>query len=64
MGFETGALSARRWRQHVRCFLALERLASGEKIVAVAFDHGYTSQSAFAAMFKRHFGRAPSAFYR
>jgi len=26
-------------------------------------DHGYTSQSAFAAMFKRHFGVVPSAFY-
>ncbi|WP_436975478.1 helix-turn-helix domain-containing protein [Paraburkholderia tropica] len=64
MSFETGALNARRWRQHARCFLALERLASGEDTVAVALDHGYTSQSAFAAMFKRRFGRAPSAFYR
>ena len=52
-----------RWRQHARLLLALERLSHGEKIVTVALDHGYTSQSAFAAMFKRHFGMAPSAFY-
>nr|WP_028226327.1 helix-turn-helix transcriptional regulator [Paraburkholderia ferrariae] len=60
---ETG-MTFGRWRQHARLFLALERLAHGEKIVNVALDHGYTSQSAFAAMFRRHFGIAPSAFYR
>jgi AraC-like DNA-binding protein len=60
---ETG-MTLGRWRRHARLFLALERLAHGEKIVAVALDHGYTSQSAFAAMFKRHFGIAPSEFYR
>ncbi|RKP49775.1 AraC family transcriptional regulator [Pararobbsia silviterrae] len=60
---ETG-MTFGRWRQHARLFLALERLAHGEKIVDVALDHGYTSQSAFAAMFKKHFGIAPSMFYR
>ncbi len=60
---ETG-MTLGRWRQHARLFLALERLAHGEKIVNVALDHGYASQSAFAAMFRRHFGVAPSAFYR
>jgi len=30
----------------------------------VALEHGYTSQSAFAAMFKKHFGVSPAAFYR
>jgi AraC-like DNA-binding protein len=59
---ETG-LTFGRWRQQARLLLALKRLAHGEKIIAVAMDHGYTSQSAFAAMFKRHFGVAPSAFY-
>ncbi|WP_244831966.1 helix-turn-helix transcriptional regulator [Caballeronia sp. TF1N1] len=51
------------WRQQARLLLALQRIAHGEKIIAVAMDHGYTSQSAFTAMFKRHFGVAPSAFY-
>jgi AraC-like DNA-binding protein len=59
---ETG-LTFGRWRQQARLLLALKRLAHGEKIIAVAMDHGYTSQSAFAAMFKRHFGVVPSAFY-
>lgn len=60
---ETG-LTFGRWRQQARLLLALERLAHGEKILSVALDHGYRSQSAFTAMFKRHFGVAPSAFYR
>jgi AraC-like DNA-binding protein len=59
---ETG-MTFGRWRQHARLFMALEQLAHREKIVNVALEHGYTSQSAFAAMFKRHFGVAPSAFY-
>lgn len=59
---ETG-LTFGRWRQQARLLLALKRLAHGEKILAVAMNHGYTSQSAFAAMFKRHFGVVPSAFY-
>lgn len=60
---ETG-LTFGRWRQQARLLQALEALARGEKIVNVALDHGYASQSAFAAMFKRHFGVPPSAFYR
>ncbi|WGY73351.1 helix-turn-helix transcriptional regulator [Burkholderia cepacia] len=59
---ETG-LSFRRWREQARLLLALKRLAHGEKVVTVAMDHGYSSQSAFSAMFKRHFGVSPSAFY-
>jgi AraC-like DNA-binding protein len=59
---ETG-MTFGRWRRHARLFLALEQLAHGEKIVNVALEHGYRSQSAFAAMFKQHFGIPPSAFY-
>ncbi|MCJ9714634.1 helix-turn-helix domain-containing protein, partial [Bordetella hinzii] len=33
------------------------------KILSIALDHGYASQSAFAAMFRQHFGVPPSAFY-
>ena len=52
------------WRQQVRLLAALERLARGDKVVDVALDHGYQSQSAFAAMFRRHFGMPPTLFYR
>lgn len=47
----------------LRARAAFERLARGEKVLTVAMDHGYSSQSAFSAMFKRHFGVSPSAFY-
>lgn len=52
------------WRQQARLLLALENLARGDKVIDVALDHGYTSQSAFAAMFKKHFGMSPSRFFR
>jgi AraC-like DNA-binding protein/mannose-6-phosphate isomerase-like protein (cupin superfamily) len=52
------------WRQQARLLFALERLAQGERIIDVALDSGYASQSAFTTMFRKHFGMPPSAFYR
>jgi AraC-like DNA-binding protein len=60
---ETGMTFAQ-WREQARLLFALRRLAHGERIIDVAFDCGYASQSAFTAMFRRHFGRPPSEFYR
>ncbi|MBN9248292.1 MAG: helix-turn-helix transcriptional regulator, partial [Hyphomicrobium sp.] len=60
---ETG-LTFGQWRQQARLLSALERLARGDKIIDVAVDSGYASQSAFTAMFRRHFGTTPSAFYK
>jgi AraC-like DNA-binding protein len=60
---ETG-LTFAQWRQQARLLFALEQLARGERIIDVALDSGYASQSAFTAMFRRHFGMPPSAFYR
>lgn len=48
------------WRQLTRLLLSLESLAEGTPIVQVALEHGYNSQSAYTAMFKRHFGITPS----
>lgn len=53
-----------RWRQQARLLLALEALAQGLPVVRVAFEHGYDSQSAFTAAFRRQFGVPPTAFYR
>lgn len=53
-----------RWRQQARLLKALEALAQGQSVLAVALQHGYQSQSAFAAAFKQQFGVSPSAFYR
>ena len=60
---ETG-MTFGQWRQQARLLFALERLACGDRIIDVAIDSGYASQSAFTAMFKRHFGVPPSGFQR
>jgi AraC-like DNA-binding protein len=60
---ETG-LTFGQWRQQARLLAALERLARGERIIDVALESGYASQSAFTAMFRKHFGLPPSIFYR
>ena len=60
---ETG-MTFGQWRQQARLLRGLERLAVGDKVVDVALALGYDSPSAFAAMFKRQFGRTPSAFFR
>lgn len=62
-GRETG-MSFGRWREQARLLSALRRLANGERVIDIAFDCGYASQSAFTAMFRRHFGKPPSEFYR
>jgi AraC-like DNA-binding protein len=46
------------------CFHALRGIAAGNKVIEVALDCGYGSASAFAAMFRRHFGVSPSSFYQ
>ena len=60
---ETG-MTFGQWRQQARLLRALELLATGEKVIAVALALGYDSPSAFAAMFKRQFGEPPTAFFR
>lgn len=60
---ETG-MTFGQWRQQARLLRALERLASGEKVVDTALALGYESPSAFATMFKRQFGQTPSQFFR
>ncbi|MPW45370.1 helix-turn-helix domain-containing protein [Acinetobacter guerrae] len=59
---QTG-LSFGRWRQQARLLLALERLSQGEKILSIALDLGFSSQSAFSASFRQYFGITPSACF-
>ena len=56
-------LSFAQWRQQARLLEALERLASGERVLDIALALGYSSPTAFATMFKRQFGLTPSAFF-
>jgi AraC-like DNA-binding protein/mannose-6-phosphate isomerase-like protein (cupin superfamily) len=58
---ETG-MSFAAWRQNVRLMEALSRLAMGQSVTVVAFDVGYSSPSAFTAMFRRTFGVAPTRY--
>jgi AraC-like DNA-binding protein/quercetin dioxygenase-like cupin family protein len=59
---ETG-MTFGQWRQQARLLAAMEHLASGARIVDVALELGYNSPTAFATMFKRQFGVAPSNFF-
>jgi AraC-like DNA-binding protein len=59
---ETG-LSLAAWRQQLRLFVVLERLAAGDPVTTIAIDLGYTTPSSLTAMFTRAFGVSPSRFY-
>jgi AraC-like DNA-binding protein len=41
---------------------AMSRLANGQSVTAVACDVGYSSPSAFTAMFRRAFGVPPTQY--
>ncbi|MGF6488021.1 AraC family transcriptional regulator [Pseudomonas frederiksbergensis] len=58
---ETG-LNFRHWVQQVRLATAIDRLDKGHSIGAIARDLGYSSQSAFSAMFRRAMGESPREF--
>lgn len=48
------------WQQRLRVVRALPLLEAGRSVEAVALDLGYSSASAFIAMFKRHTGQTPA----
>jgi AraC-like DNA-binding protein len=60
---ETG-MSFAQWRRQARLLTALPRLSSGDSVTNVALDLGYDSPAAFATMFKRLVGVAPSRYAR
>lgn len=60
---ETG-LTFSSWRQQARLLKALEWLAEGRPVTAIAFDLGYESPSAFTAMFRRALGRPPGRYLK
>lgn len=50
------------WQRRVCVQVALERLPAGEAVTRIAFDMGYSSSSAFTAMFTRLLGVPPRQF--
>lgn len=58
---ETG-FSFTEWRQRLRLLHALEMLAAGKPVTAMALDLGYGNASAFIALFRRTFGVTPGRY--
>lgn len=56
------SLSFTEWSQRARLMRSLQMLADGASVTTTAIDCGYTSISAFIALFRRHFGVTPSHY--
>jgi len=56
-------LSLGKWRQQLRLMRSLELLAAGEKITNAAMEAGYSTPSAFIAMFRRTLGVTPRRYF-
>lgn len=50
------------WRKQARLMVALQWLAAGKNILEISLEAGYSSPSAFSAMFRNEFGTPPSTF--
>lgn len=56
-------LSLGKWRQQLRLQRSLELLAAGEKISHAALEAGYSTPSAFIAMFRKALGTTPRRYF-
>ena len=52
------------WRQRMRYLLAIDALEAGLSVQQIAYDLGYSTPSAFIAMFQREAGTSPEQFRR
>lgn len=59
---ETG-MSFAAWRQRLRMQQAVERLAEGAPVTAIAFEMGYQTANGFIDAFRRHFGVTPGRYF-
>ena len=50
------------WRRRLRLLHAVRRLAEGEPVTSVALEVGYSSVSAFIAVFRKTFGTTPGRY--
>jgi AraC-like DNA-binding protein len=57
-------LSLGKWRQQLRLMRALELLAAGEKTTHAALEAGYSTPSAFIAMFRSTLGVTPGRYFK
>jgi AraC-like DNA-binding protein len=56
-------LSLGKWRQQHRLMRSLQLLAAGEKITHAALEAGYSTPSAFIAMFRSMLGVTPGRYF-
>lgn len=52
------------WRQRLRFLRAIDRLEEGQSVQQIGFDLGYSTASAFIAMFQREAGVSPEQYRR
>ena len=57
-------MSLGEWRQRMRYLRAIDALEAGHTVQAIAYDLGYSTPSAFIAMFQRQSGLPPEQFRR
>lgn len=57
-------ISFAEWRQRACLLAAMTRLSSGQSVTRVALELGYVNPSAFATMFRKRLGYAPSTLAR
>lgn len=56
-------MSLGQWRQQLRLVRSLHLLAAGQKITRVALEAGYSTPSAFIAMFRKALGTTPRRYF-
>jgi len=56
-------MSLGEWRQQLRLLRSLRLLAAGEPITRVALESGYSTPSAFIAMFRKALGTTPRRYF-
>jgi AraC-like DNA-binding protein len=56
-------LTLGKWRQQLRLLQSLQLLAAGEKITHAALEAGYSTPSAFIAMFRKVLGTTPGRYF-
>jgi len=57
------AMSLGQWQRRQTLLHALRRLAAGENVSEIAVELGYSSASAFIAMFRRELGQTPKRYF-
>ncbi|WP_460479859.1 AraC family transcriptional regulator [Comamonas humi] len=57
-------MSLGEWRQRMRYLQAIDALEGGASVQSIAYDLGYSTPSAFIAMFQREAGMSPEQFRR